>query len=330
MYDISLLVSLLKKTEDELRDYIHNELLKYYSKEKIVITKDYTIAEGDMKVALASHTDIVGQIPPTHILYDEEYILRAPDDRGRCLGGDDRCGVYIMLKMLEKGYRPTLLFNTAEETGCQGSSQMAKDYQEIGCYYILQLDRQGAKDDSNVVFYQNDNQEWIEYVKKFQPNVQYGSCSDISVLCPAFGISGANLSVGYSKQHTTSEYIYIPELNHSIEIVENMLKDAKNLSKPFPYVEKTYKYSSYSSKSNYRGSNTWDDYEDYDSWYNKTYGSGYSYGNNTNTAKSSTKKDFEILKECKILKGDELVSIVDYLNEFYETTSDAVEDGLLI
>lgn len=257
MYNIDFLVNeLLKRNEGQTKAFMEQELLKYYNKEDILIHEQYVIARGDIKVGLVAHMDIVGEDTSGHILYDDKYITKVGGGTYRCLGGDDKCGVYVILKVLEMGFRPTVILTTQEETGCKGSRQMSSDKPSLDINYFLQLDRQGDEK-GNVVFYQNDNQDFISYIKRFQPNVEKGSCSDISVLCPAYGISGCNLSVSYISQHSRNEYISIEGLNNSIDIVTELLLDEINITEPFPYKEKEYvqQYFYGWGNNNYYGTN---------------------------------------------------------------------------
>jgi uncharacterized protein YaaR (DUF327 family) len=55
-----------------------------------------------------------------------------PDKNVRCiLGADDKVGVYIMLRMIERGIVGTYAFHVGEEKGCKGSTYVAEQYPDL-------------------------------------------------------------------------------------------------------------------------------------------------------------------------------------------------------
>lgn len=229
--DIALLIKLFKMKDYQLHDYLYNKLAELYGKERIVRSVGkYLVAVGS-KIGLVAHLDVFGDVPPKEIVYNKKYITAIDS----ILGADDRVGVFIILKMLEKGFRPTIIFTHDEEKGTIGASYFAKDFSDIGVNYLVQLDRRG----SGVVFYDNDNQEFIEYILSFRDKEEFGSYSDISVLCPQCNVSGCNLGVGYHNEHTKAEYQDIEVLEDTIEVVTKMLQDEDN-SKFYEYQEYVY------------------------------------------------------------------------------------------
>lgn len=229
--DITLLIKLFKMKDFQLHDYLYNKLVSIYGKQRIVRRMGkYLVAVGS-KIGLVAHLDVFGDVPPKEIVYNKKYITAIDS----ILGADDRVGVFIILKMLEKGFRPTVIFTHDEEKGTIGASCFARDFSDIGVNYLLQLDRRG----NGVVFYDNDNQEFIEYILSFRNKEEYGSYSDISVLCPQCNVSGCNLGVGYHNEHTKGEYQDIEALEDTIDVVTKMLQDEDN-SKFFEYQEYEY------------------------------------------------------------------------------------------
>jgi hypothetical protein len=61
------------------------------------------------------------------------------------IGGDDKVGIYIALKCLEKYDNIKLAFFVDEERGCIGSGQALMDFFK-DCRFVLQADRRGNKD----------------------------------------------------------------------------------------------------------------------------------------------------------------------------------------
>lgn len=186
------------------------------------------------------------------------------------IGGDDRCGVYMILNIIEECNVP-VLFCEDEEIGMQGAKKFiktkyAKELAE-SIKYMIELDRQGSTD---AVFYSCDNKEFTDWIEK---NSGYkfanGSCSDISTLMPSLKIAGVNFSCGYYNAHTTNEYVYLEEMNDTMNMVCDLLK--KEIPQKFEYVEKKYSWGT----SRYGGNWGNFDYGKYAKEYEK-YTSSYS------------------------------------------------------
>jgi hypothetical protein len=130
------------------------------------------------------------------------------------------------------------------------NSQLAKS---LSFNYIIEFDRKGSND---AVFYDCDNPDFETFITKEFFKTAYGSFSDISMVAPALKCAAVNLSCGYYKPHTVSEYVMLPEMEKVIEeackILERTTEDDK-----FEYIEAKYTYG-------------YDDWADY-------YGRGYGY-----------------------------------------------------
>ena len=68
---------------------------------------------------------------------------------------------------------------------------------------------------------------------------QIGSFTDISVLMPASGLCGVNLSCGYYNPHTTQEYVKYGEMLNTINVAMELIETKCN--NPFEF--KTYSYA---------------------------------------------------------------------------------------
>lgn len=207
------------------QDALLEVMIKYLkSKYKDVrSTKDYVIAVGNIPIALVAHLDTVFRYTVKEIYYDKEkQVMWSPTG----LGADDRAGIYGIIHLINLGYRPTIILLTDEEIGDLGALKLIKDYPKspVELKYIIELDRRGAKD---CVFYDCDNWNFIEYIESFGYSLNFGSFSDISVICPTWGIAGVNLSIGYYYEHTTSEILNIKQMLQSLERVEQMLRSAE-------------------------------------------------------------------------------------------------------
>lgn len=227
--------ALCKATEQELWMTLPLYLKKYGYKE-ILVTKDYIMAHGTLPVILAAHLDTVFPSPPEGIYYDTKaHVAWSPQG----MGADDRAGVYAITRILkETEYRPHLLFSTGEEKGCVGVSQLVKDYPKFPwgkLKYIAQLDRRGKED---CVFYDCVNEDFIKYIEDFGFKTAYGTFTDITIVCPAWGVAGVNLSVGYENEHSIAEYLKFDDLELTISRVKHMLSIAQ-YGDVFVYKERT-------------------------------------------------------------------------------------------
>lgn len=235
-YDI--FKSLVSLNQEELfatmKSYLKNKYKKVYS------SKEFMVAIGNIPIALVAHLDTVYSKPVLNLYYDEKQsVLWSPEG----LGADDRAGVFIILQIIKKGLRPSIILTTDEEKGGLGALALSK----MSCpikkpKYMIQLDRRGYND---CVFYSCDNGDFVKYVESFGFEESYGSFSDISFLMPEWDICGVNLSVGYEDEHSYSERLHVDWMFETISKVEKMLKE-KNIP-DFKYEEYFRPYSALSS-----------------------------------------------------------------------------------
>lgn len=208
-------------TQEALRKSLVNVLKKHYT--NVITTKEYVMAQGETPIALVAHLDTVFPYGKRKIYYDREaQVIWSPNG----LGADDRAGVFAILLIIQHGFRPTVIFTTDEELGCLGVDKLVLDYPEPPwpINYIIQLDRQGAND---CVFYNCNNPEFEKYIEEFGFVSDFGSFSDISAICPAWGVAGVNLSVGYINEHTLQETLHVKFWKRTVKQVEKMLKKEK-------------------------------------------------------------------------------------------------------
>lgn len=219
---------------------IHATLAKYLRSKysKVVSTKDYTYAVGDIPIALVAHMDTVFKYPAKEIFYDrQKNVMWSPSG----LGADDRAGVFAIIQIIKRGFRPHIILTTDEEIGARGASALARiDCPFEDLRYIIQLDRRGADD---CVFYSCDNPDFIDYVEDFGFVEAIGSFSDISVICPNWGIAGVNLSIGYRDEHSTSEVLFVGQMINTIDKVCEMLQQKEIPS--FKYIPLKFGYGWY-------------------------------------------------------------------------------------
>lgn len=228
---INKLIDICKMTQEELLGALPSYLEKHYSKDKIHNTDRYIYVEGDIPVLLVAHLDTVHLNTPKNIwvTLDQSMIK---SDTG--IGGDDRCGVYALNHLATKKMKPYLLYTTDEEVGCIGAQGFCDDYTDIPVNCIIEIDRKGSKD---VIVYDDTNPNLYKKFVELGFKLNYGSFTDISYLCPHFGISGVNLSSGYYHPHTNDEFINVIELQENIDLIYRFLENAENYSDKYLYIQ---------------------------------------------------------------------------------------------
>ena len=256
------LAHLLKLTKEELKVEIYNYLRQ--KKMNPIYEDGFVYAEGDIPILLVAHMDTVFDVPPKRIFYSNKEDKIFNPDGG--LGGDDRCGVYAIMRLLEK-YRPHVLFTEDEEIGCIGARKTVDKLPKPNVKYIIELDRRGSND---CVFYECGNDDFIDYVESFGFKTDYGTCSDISVLGSEWDIAAVNLSSGYYHEHTKEEYVIFNQLLNNINRVASML----NAYEKAPYFD--YQEIYYAPSPSPLVFEDWRD-EDLFLWLEQYYGNKNSY-----------------------------------------------------
>lgn len=254
-------VVLAQKTQMDLKKYCYEKLSKYYKKNKIHNDKKFLYAKGNIPLMLVAHLDTVHKHLPKNIWYSADF-TKVKSDEG--IGGDDRCGVYAILTILnklDKSKLPSVLFTTDEEIGGVGVANFCKKYSNKKLYVnaFIEIDRASSDD---VVNYNDDNFDLVDKFQEIGYKYEFGSYTDIVDLMETFGISGVNLSSGYYNPHTTSEYVNFKDLMWTIDNVIAFINNPLNYEKPYKYVK-------------YKRGNDWYSKGWHDTWnYNNSYGWG--------------------------------------------------------
>ena len=242
-----------RMSQSELKRYVSVELLKTH---KDVYSGDgYVFAQGTFPVLLVAHLDTVHKEKCDLIITDvHEGSLSSPQG----IGGDDRCGVFMIFEVLKR-FNCSVLFCEDEEIGTVGAKKfIATDLAStLEFNYIIEFDRKGKND---AVFYDCDNEDFEAFITKEYYKTSWGSFSDISVVAPFLKCAAVNLSCGYYNAHTTKEYVVITEMLASINAACDILERTTEKDK-FEYIEATYAnyggyYGGYYYGGGYRNSNS--------------------------------------------------------------------------
>lgn len=297
---------ILVMTQAELKMY----LKKFLSSKgyKAVGSDGFLYAKGEIPVLLTAHLDKtpnvggkpreqieeIHRIPTTDAVGNVTTRISSPQG----IGGDDRCGVWIIMNAISKGLKPSVLFCEDEEVGSRGAtkfvSHMAKKDSEVeldgNLKFMVEIDRRGKND---AVYYSCDNKDFVKWVEENTGyKKEFGSMSDISVLMPALKLAAVNFSCGYYNEHTLAEYVVEEHMNRTMDMIIELLKNKVTEDTPkFEYVRKvfdSYSYYGGSLGSYYGGGEDYEDDDDYMTEYYSKYFKSTGHGDSTGAKKSST------------------------------------------
>lgn len=199
----------------ELQQYLCKVL--EFNKRKMVLHHDFLYSPGTVPVLLVAHMDTVHTKPPTICKSADGEIVMAPEG----IGGDDRCGVYILMKIIEE-YDCHVLFTHDEECGGIGAKSFIKSGIMPEVNFIVEPDRKGSND---AVYYNCFNVDFKEFVEDTTGYIErYGIFSDISIIAPHMNRAAVNLSCGYYNPHTSYEYVKMSEVKETAQAIKLMIE----------------------------------------------------------------------------------------------------------
>ncbi len=216
---------------------------------------NYFYKVGESKTVFASHLDTVSKeyISVTHV-FDGDTIKT---DGKTTLGADDKAGVTVMLWMIQNNVPGLYYFFIGEEVGCIGSGFASKDSDFENYDRMISFDRRGT---GSIITYQSSgrccsddfadalcaelNMLGLDYSKDMG-GVYTDSAEFVDVIPEC-----TNVSVGYYKEHTTTEN---QDIKHLTELADACVRvNWENL--PTKRNPKIYEAKPYSSYRNYASS----------------------------------------------------------------------------
>ncbi len=205
--------------QNELKSALQNELVEM---EYAPVSKNGCLyAQGTIPVLLIAHLDTVHKYPPAIICYsqDGQYIM-SPQG----IGGDDRCGVWMIMQILRDVHCHVMFCEDEEKYG-RGIRKHKNCHTPIKVNYIVELDRKGANE---AVFYGCRNQSFINFILSFGFKKTRGTFSDISILAPRLKTAAINISCGYENAHEKYEYIDIQAMKKNTERLIELIQVPTN------------------------------------------------------------------------------------------------------
>lgn len=151
-------------------------------------------------------------------------------DKSPCgLGLDDKVGICLALQLLKSLSNLKVVFTTEEELGAIGAREATTNIDFFSnVRYFLQADRKGSSD---FITFTNGltiaSPEFIEDVMPIMTKYGYsqtsGTLTDVGEFCEELGISGCNLSCGYSLAHSAKEYGILAHMQSCLDLMEEIL-----------------------------------------------------------------------------------------------------------
>ena len=191
-------------------------------------------------MALSAHMDTVWETSKDHEIFYDRHKNVMVSLRGG--GFDDKAGIFMILKILEEGFRPHVVFCADEESGSLGADKLVETFPTCpfgDCRFIVMLDRRNFVD---CVFYDCDNEEFTAYIEKFGFKEAWGTFTDICTLCPAWEMAGVNLSIGYMNEHTAYETLHVGAMYNTLNKVKMILSQPDEDIKYFKYIRSAVAY----------------------------------------------------------------------------------------
>ena len=181
---------------------------------------------------IVSHID---QVQKTHsrdfVCIESEDVIfgySPKNHRQEGLGADDKNGIWIALKCLEKYDHMKAAFFVEEEIGCRGSAQADLEF-FTNCRYVVQCDRRGNNDlITSISFTELCSKEFIEAIRyeKFGYKPEDGMMTDVLELKErGIEVSCINMSCGYYRPHTDQEFTDKNDLLNCQKYVENIIEN---------------------------------------------------------------------------------------------------------
>jgi tripeptide aminopeptidase len=226
-------------TENNIDHYVDNKMNVYATKQE---TKE--LPEDFYFPCVISHTDTVHNIDTINVIEmmlpnaqgEMKPSLKAYNDSNSPtgIGGDDKCGVFACLTLLQELPYLKAAFFVSEETGCHGSKQADPEFfTNVG--YGIQFDAPEnwmitekcfgqILFDRDTEFFQKVNEVLTEGMVNEDMEYMVHPYTDVYALRGKFDFSCINFSIGYYDYHTKNEYVVIEDVFNGIEMGRKMIQ----------------------------------------------------------------------------------------------------------
>jgi tripeptide aminopeptidase len=198
------------------------------------------VTKGDAESypCFVSHTDTVHRVNDRlEVFVNPEGHLQGRDSVDHSplgIGGDDKCGVYMCLEMLDKLDIVKVAFFVGEEFGMIGSKQACPDFFS-NVKYAIQFDSPEGDTmsltlkgdylfDKESLFGQTVTPLLLERgITKWQ----HHPYTDVYQLITKFDFPCLNLAAGYHSYHTRQEYVIMDEVENTMQLALELVEGLK-------------------------------------------------------------------------------------------------------
>ena len=229
-----LSVPTYSRQEDLMIEYLERVLIeKGYNYKKDSIGNIYvTKGQAEYFPCFVAHTDTVHSInhnlKVVQLEEEGKTILTGIDSktmRPSGIGGDDKCGVFLCLEMLDTLDNVKVALFVSEEIGCVGSRQADPEFfSNVG--YAIQYDSPKGDSMSMTLMGKELFVKESDFGNKVSGLIlEHGiddwarhPYTDIWPLMEKFNFSCLNLAAGYHRYHTDNEYVVVEEVQNGFEL----------------------------------------------------------------------------------------------------------------
>lgn len=185
---------------------------------------------------------IVGEITPIEI-NGKITGFDAATMRQVGIGGDDKCGIWACIQLLDSLPAMKAAFFVDEEVGCMGSLRAEMNFFD-NVRFVLQADRRGNSDFVTDIMGGLSSKAFQKSVSPFLQKHGYKKChggmTDVMQLRDnGLKISTANISAGYYHPHTPQEFIVVADLERTIALMRDI---CESLHATYPFTPRPKQY----------------------------------------------------------------------------------------
>ena len=272
--------------ESMVRDFIiefaKTNGIEYYTDKKgnLYLTKGTLDSTEESFPCVVSHMDTVHRTHITLIENKERLIIKENDGNliafhptteiQTGIGGDDKCGVFVCLELLNKFDKLKGAFFVEEEIGMKGSKESDDSFfDNVG--YAIQFDAPSNNWISEVCWGVNlFDLDFKDKIKSTLNESGYTKFSndpftDVNQLATKYDFNCLNLGCGYYRQHTDSEYVVLSEVEDSVNAGEKLISHLGNVKYTHnkKVIKENYSYSPFKDDGD---DDEYGDYVDYISY----------------------------------------------------------------
>lgn len=258
-------------------------------------SKNLYVVKGESVTypCMVAHMDQVQHIHSkdfrAHMIGDTILGFSEKNKRQEGLGADDKNGIWVALKCLQKYDVFKCAFFMGEEIGCVGSSKADMTF-FTDCRFVLECDRRGNSDFiTHISSTELCSKEFLNdaEISTFGYKENRGMMTDVLELKEnGLDVSCVNISCGYYNPHTDHETTSWSDLNNCLALCEHIIE---NCVEVYPHKHKnSYGFNSFNepyigqkgSYGDYGAFYDYDDLYDYDELYDLMF--TYIYDEYTN------------------------------------------------